>query len=618
MKDREINQSRGCDWNAWRPAACSRRSAFHSCHWRRSRQSPRWWATLIESVGGTLPRRPSRIRSRARSRRCANPIFMSDQLSAGLRDSSNVAVSPIASPIFMPEQLSARLSDPTYEQPVVAGQLSTLAPAHDFHPLVDMPNGTSLLRESAVDVPSRVTDSGSAVPTHHLPDSSPVVDLEPTTWQGDETTSIDGINAGSVAPNLENSTMNLSFSYGLAGETSALTTSTIHDLPPRFAGDVTMGDPSAFDPVVLSHGMNEVPFDIQTLPQGRGPDGFRLFLNGAADRQVPAIVVAVENVVSAGVESFVPPVTFATPVTFASPATIATPVKSHSPELLPASDPSRVEVQALASAEASASTPSGVVNSLVTNAAFTDAAPSNPLEDGFLALDNASVAAPQLGNSPSYNTGFQGVGVAGLDHGNWLTNVLPNTRKPADSTGSNSKAAPTGGNLAAEFSSQPAAVILQPIDDSEEGGSIELAIAAPSSAAVSGDALSGGVPTVGAAQQLSEILPESGVGLFCDIEVAAVPILPIDGSASTATTSQSDGSFVADTGSRGWNAHTVTEFVPRSTKSSQPTLAGLADSLPLLFGMTVLVSRSGLRLEEEVSERERHLCSAKTASVPFA
>jgi hypothetical protein len=36
-------------------------------------------------------------------------------------------------------------------------------------------------------------------------------------------------------------------------------------------------------------------------------------------------------------------------------------------------------------------------------------------------------------------------------------------------------------------------------------------------------------------------------------------------------------------------------------------MAGLADHLPILLGVTVLVSRGGLRLEEEIPQRERRL-----------
>lgn len=152
-------------------------------------------------------------------------------------------------------------------------------------------------------------------------------------------------------------------------------------------------------------------------------------------------------------------------------------------------------------------------------------------------------------------------------------------------------------------------MILQPATEAEEGGGIELAICAPSTAAAGDNPLPSEESTVGAAQQLAEIRPESGVGLFCDIEVAIAPTLPMGDSASTATTYQDAGSFVIDVGSHRWKANAATEFVPPRTESLQRALAGLADTLPVLLGVTVLASRGGLRLEEEVSERERRLFS---------
>ena len=192
-----------------------------------------------------------------------------------------------------------------------------------------------------------------------------------------------------------------------------------------------------------------------------------------------------------------------------------------------------------------------------------------------------------------------------MNQRNWLTDLLPGMLKPADSARGNSKTALSDESRAAEVSSRPAAVILQPAAESEEGGSIELAIAAPSTAMAGDNSLPSGESTVDEVQQLSEIRPESGVGLFCDIEVAIAPTLPMGGSVSTATTYHHAASLVTDMGSYRGKANAATEFVPPRSKSSLPTLAGLADSLPLLLGVTVLVSRGGLRLEEEVSEGER-------------
>ena len=63
-------------------------------------------------------------------------------------------------------------------------------------------------------------------------------------------------------------------------------------------------------------------------------------------------------------------------------------------------------------------------------------------------------------------------------------------------------------------------------------------------------------------------------------------------------------------GIHGRKANVATEFAPPLTRSSQATMAGLADRLPLLLGATVLVSQGGLRLEEKFSQRQRRLRSS--------
>jgi hypothetical protein len=261
--------------------------------------------------------------------------------------------------------------------------------------------------------------------------------------------------------------------------------------------------------------------------------------------------------------------------------------------------------------EALLQTSNGVVNPPATSIAFSDTATSNSLEGGFITIDETSTVTPPLGTAASYNTGFQGVAGAELDRGNWLTAGLPNTRKPADfAGGSANQAARAGAKLAADSFLRPAPVILQPIADSEEGGSIELAIGAPSPVTDGDGSLLAGQSTEDAAQHLSEIRPESGVGLFCDIEVSVAPTLPMVGSAAAATAYQNRASYVAGMGIHGRKANVATEFAPPLTRSSQASMAGLADRLPLLLGATVLVSQGGLRLEEKFSQRQRRLRSS--------
>lgn len=195
-----------------------------------------------------------------------------------------------------------------------------------------------------------------------------------------------------------------------------------------------------------------------------------------------------------------------------------------------------------------------------------------------------------------------------LDQGNWSTDILPNPRKPADAVALTGGPDRVGGHRAAEASLQRVQVMRQPVADVEEGGSIELAIAGPlPGMAGDGSPPAGDLAAGNAAQQLSEIRPESDVGLFGDIEVAVDSAFPMDGSRSAAIRHPNADSLVPDTGLRAWKANAATEFVPAPTRLTHVTMAGLADHLPLLLGAAILVSQGGLRLEEKDSQREQRL-----------
>ena len=180
--------------------------------------------------------------------------------------------------------------------------------------------------------------------------------------------------------------------------------------------------------------------------------------------------------------------------------------------------------------------------------------------------------------------------------------------KPADFAGhGNSQAARSGENRGADVDLRPAPVILQPVAASQDGGSSELAMGAPSPATASDDSVPVEELAAGnAAQQLSEIRPESGVGLFCDIEVSA-PSLPIGGSVSAAIPSGDVGFSPAAAGIREGKSSATTELVPSFIAWWQAGRAGVADHLPLLLGVTVLVCQGGFRLEEKIPPRERRV-----------
>jgi len=378
----------------------------------------------------------------------------------------------------------------------------------------------------------------------------------------------------------------------------------------RGMNDVAPAAPVAAD-LAASHGISEVApngldavdlaalphefikFDviIETLPVNHGPADIRGPLSRPADQAIQLIIA---NDVASGVESFAPL------------------VKDPIADRPAANTTSRVRDQAaFAAVETSLPASNSDANPSPTKPAFSDITTQNSTEGGFIILGDASATTPRPGNAPTQTSGSQGTEGVELNRDNWLTDVLPKTQTPSDSgKHSSSKTARASENLAGEVSSRPAPVILPLIAESEEGGGIELAMAATSPTAAGGDSQLAWEPNASdSAQQLSAIRPESGVAIFCDIEVASAPNLPVGGSASIAIPYRDVGSLVGGVGIHGGKANATTESAP-SLSQLQPTLAGLGDHLPMLLGAaTILVSQGGLQLEEKVSERNRRLRS---------
>ncbi len=425
-------------------------------------------------------------------------------------------------------------------------------------------------------------DSSSPVPIQTSSATSYVADLNPTKLQINGAATAEMIGVGSVPLILEIARNHLLLSPEMADDRSVSTTLTIYELLPQgLASEVAPDASPPVDPAVSPPDTNGTQPVVATLPPSLGstgfaPAGFRVFIQ--------AVPSSVANDDSPNVEAS------------------SSPVKGNLPDTVAASAGNQASV----AVETSLSVSNGAVNPPATNVAFSNAATSNSLEGGFISLDDAPATAPQLVNTPSYNSGFQGVGGAEL-RGNWLTSALPSTRTPADSARDNSRTAPSSEDPSAEVSLRPAATILRSVAESNEGGSIELTIAAPADAVAGDDSLPTGEATVGAAQQLSEIRPESGVGLFCDIEVSVAPTLPVGSSPSSAVFYQNTASVVVGAGIHGWKANAAMEPVRPSSELPQPSTTGLTDHLPLLLGAAVLVSRGGLSLEEKVPERERRL-----------
>ena len=97
--------------------------------------------------------------------------------------------------------------------------------------------------------------------------------------------SYDKIDAVSVSPRMEMPGHDWLFSHDMSGERSALTTSTIHELPPPGStGEVAANAPPTVDPAMSPHLLEGVPPGVEFLLVGRGSAGFRGPLGRPADR----------------------------------------------------------------------------------------------------------------------------------------------------------------------------------------------------------------------------------------------------------------------------------------------------------------------------------------------
>ena len=373
----------------------------------------------------------------------------------------------------------------------------------------------------------------------------------------------------------------------MASQQSLLVTLTILTWTPQgFLGEVAPDALSTAEPGGSPSGMNgaqPVVASVQpnSVPAVPTPAGFRAPANHPADQALPPNVA---NDPAPGVEF--------------SPL----PVKGNVPNSVVACTGD----QAATAVDTSLSPSITAATLPATNAALSNAATPNAIEDGFITVTAAPATTSQPADTPSYNTGLQGVGGAGLG-GNGLTSLLPGTGKFTDSGKGSSRVVTARESLAGEVSSHPSVVILQSAADAESGEGIELAIGAPATTAADNNSPAAGESSARPPQPLSEIRPESEIGLFCDIEVAVGPTLPAGGSASAATIDQNAGPVVADTGGHGSKAGAPAALVTPLTTSSQSVAAAPANTLPLLLSITVLVSWGGLRLEEKASARERHL-----------
>jgi hypothetical protein len=247
-------------------------------------------------------------------------------------------------------------------------------------------------------------------------------------------------------------------------------------------------------------------------------------------------------------------------------------------------------------------TPSGSTNSATSLASFEDPAFSSPLDGGFVALDDAFAGTPLPANTAADSRSSRGVDSVAIDQNHWTTDILSGPQNPP---GTVVKSSILRGTLAETGSSWSAPQSLTGAV-AGDGGGIELAMVDQAPMA-GGGSQRPEIPAHNTSPQNSDIRPESDVGLFCDIEVAAAPTFPA-GSYNSVEILDSDGvSAVAPVDVQNWKSSAASELQPQLSKGFQPTLAGLAAQLPLIVGVVVFVSRGGLRLEENGRRPERNL-----------
>ncbi len=482
------------------------------------------------------------------------------------------------------------------------GQLDDRTPRYDLQRSVDATNAVSLLPDSAIVTQHGLADSGGAVPIEIVPETNHVIALYPSnSAAGTEASSGDAADSTLLSPEMPHS--GWSAAHGLAGrrESVDLTdpNSSALTLQPILAAGNAPDDASAANPAGSIYMVFDFQPNFEMAFMGyRGSEGFRWPLYHGYDQAVEANVV---NEVSLSLEAA------ATPLEPPPPPV----ARIHGPDTSGANDSSRIADQAIAAPEGSASAPNGSTSPLVTSAAvsnstFADTA-SNFLESGFIALDDSSPATLQPGIAPPLGKGFKALESNGPDWDGWLSDILPGPGRPAEAVNRGRQNNLAGRNPVGDAASRMPTVNL-PVVMAEDGG-IELAMDAPSATEAGGDP---GQPIDrGAAQPMSDIRPESDVGLFCDIEVAAMPAIPTGNSVSAGTAHQNSGSWLVGTGFRGGNFETTMESVPPLNKRALRTLSGLTDQLPLLFAVTVFISGGGLRLEEESSQQNRRPSSGE-------
>ena len=202
----------------------------------------------------------------------------------------------------------------------------------------------------------------------------------------------------------------------------------------------------------------------------------------------------------------------------ASPAiSPAAPVRSRIPDGTAVSESS---VALLAAGATSPSLAASAANATAANPSLWSSSTADSSEGGFVTLDAPTAGSLNSEASSLLSPDELPAGqVAAMEVISW-----PGPHGPTFA----GKTSHRSENLAGSAPSRRSTMTLATVPRGEEGGSIELAIADPLPAAA-GDNSPGDAMAIDATTAAAETGPQSGAGLFCDIEVAVAPGLS-DGS----------------------------------------------------------------------------------------
>jgi hypothetical protein len=228
-------------------------------------------------------------------------------------------------------------------------------------------------------------------------------------------------------------------------------------------------------------------------------------------------------------------------------------------------------------------------STLASNSSFVGAASANSDtngQGGFISIDDGSTGL-HLGSRPAQSTDAARVSPGDLG---------------SSGRASNAATGATSGNVNRNSTASASeSIMLQAADGSEEGGGIELAVDAPTAFS-----LADSLPAAGNENpSANAIRAESGIGTFCDVDVAVVHDSADDGSLPLALSGYNPG--VNQGNSIGMARMSSPGVKWTMNEQSAPDIvhSDLAGKLPLLGCFAILIFADGIHLEETSPLREQ-------------